>query len=75
MTYEFKTSAKDLANAILSEPEGQTCGWCQGPNTFADDCGFFYITPRAGDTRPTCRECYDGPEGDLHRHRYGVGER
>jgi hypothetical protein len=51
------------------------CGWCRIRPTMHDDCGFWFITPRADDGRPCCHHCYEGPLGELHRARYGVGER
>jgi hypothetical protein len=65
----------DLEKAREEDPEGVTCGWCGRENDFADDCGFFWITPTGDDSRPACRECYEGEPGRLHVARYGQGER
>ena len=67
---------KKYLEAIMErEPEGATCGWCGGTNTFCDDIGWIWITPRGDDTRVCCESCWWGPHGDAHRARYGVGDR
>lgn len=65
----------DLANALLECPEGGTCTFCGGPNTFADDCGFYYIHPNGKQGGFACESCWDGEPGRKHRERYGAGER
>jgi len=51
------------------------CGWCRIRPTMHDDVGFWFITPQGNGSRPCCAHCWTGPLGDLHRARYGVGER
>ena len=64
-----------LTEAFKEQPEGIKRGWCGGLNDFADDCGWYAITPTGNDTRICCRECYKGPLGKAHIERYGLGER
>jgi len=66
---------RDYVRAVREEPKGVLCGWCRRPNFFADDCGFFCITPEGDDTRVTCEHCFRGPLGQAHVARYGMGER
>jgi len=67
----------DLERARLDGPTGATCGFCKGVNTFVDDIGFWYISEKdiKGPARACCKDCYDGPIGDRHIERYGLGER
>ena len=69
------TRAREYVAAALDHPQGMLCGWCNRPNTFFDDCGFFCITPVSDDTRVTCERCYRGPLGEAHIARYGLGDR
>lgn len=67
-----------LALAIIADPNGNVCAFCQGPNKFADDCGFFYCHPLGGMNGyngATCERCFKGEIGEMHQARYGVGER
>ena len=67
----------DLSNALLDDPNGATCTFCGGSNSFVDDCGFFYCWPygTGGQNGPTCETCYDGEIGQKHIALYGLGER
>lgn len=78
---------KFLKDAIASDPEGAICFWCKQPNTFCDDIGWFYIEPygkayaheenrrKGNHCKPACQVCHDGPLGDMHRAKYGIGDR
>lgn len=59
-------------------PEGENCNFCGKENDLADDCGWFYLSP-GENFQPhrgfCCRKCYNGPVGESHRKRFGVGER
>jgi len=75
----------ELANALIEEPLGGVCGFCNGPNTFADDCGFFYLVPLNYlelkekkveiKSLPCCEPCYFGEAGKNHVKIFGLGER
>tara|TARA_Y100000310_G_C20528152_1_gene737111 strand:+ start:856 stop:1095 length:240 start_codon:yes stop_codon:yes gene_type:complete len=69
-----------ITEAKRDDPTGNFCAWCGKPNDNADDCGWWYITPfRTGQLADigaaACNECHDGPLGDSHRKRFGVGDR
>ena len=51
------------------------CRWCWLRPAAADDIGFWFISPHGEDQRPACQRCLHGTRGDLHRARWGVGER
>jgi hypothetical protein len=68
-------SFSEWAAAVIEDPEGGTCGWCGAPNFWCDDCGFFYCNPVGNDRRPTCKACYNGPVGQAHDKRWGMGDR
>lgn len=63
--------------ARIDDPHGSICGFCGDDNDFADDCGWFYISPGGLQTksRSCCKACWDAKPGMDHRARYGVGER
>lgn len=75
-----------LRQALNEYPNDGTCHFCNGPNTFVDDVGFFYIVdPREPETRdeigcltnkiyPACKSCYDAHSWKHHKI-YGLGER
>lgn len=67
----------DLANALRDDPAGAICAFCGGPNTFVDDCGFWYCWPEGpkGRNGATCETCFDGKIGQAHQAIFGVGER
>jgi hypothetical protein len=66
----------EWAMAVLDNPEGATCHFCDSPNLFADDCGFFYIDPEhTHDMQPVCEPCFRGEPGRKHVDYYGMGER
>lgn len=81
---------KYVEAAKLEDPAGATCGWCNQPNTFADDNGWFMANPlawrrhQAGerwdfgkepkDFRYTCRACWF-TVGAEHEAFYGVSDR
>lgn len=76
----------ELEEAIASDPSGAVCHFCGKENTFADDCGFFYILdpsePLVYDSKgfvesekhPACDLCYC-KNSYLSRKIYGTGER
>jgi hypothetical protein len=68
---------RQLAMAHTDDPKGGICSFCSKPNDFADDCGFFYISPTSSITsQPCCRRCwFHRRPGKLHIARYGLGER
>ena len=70
---------KWLEQALEYEPEGKICFFCNKENDFADDCGFFYVTPDGPDApsanKPCCKACWDGDPGNKHVARYGLGSR
>lgn len=67
------------------DPLGSLCSFCEGPNTFADDCGWFYINPfpinykdwekeyREGGF--CCEKCWNSWIGRAHVSKFGLGER
>lgn len=74
----------DVERAKISDPDGVICGFCGAENDWADDCGWFYlesyltifpdiVVPDV--LLPSCRECFYGEVGQMHRDKYGVGER
>lgn len=71
----MRTNIDYLAQAIEDDPAGATCAFCGEINSFADDCGWFYIKPSANLEGFTCEECFRGPLGEAHQQRYGVGDR
>ena len=78
LAWTLRRKAYDLRYYVAAArdmPSGMLCGWCHRPNFFADDCGWFCITPTDNDTRVTCERCYRGPLGEKHIARYGLGER
>lgn len=66
---------KDLITARTAEPEGTVCHYCGKENDFADDIGFFYISPTDDNRGACCKSCWDGPFGKEHVRRYGLGDR
>ena len=61
----------------LSECDDFQCAFCLGMNTFADDCGFFYLYPlgKDGYHGVCCKDCYLGEIGEMHIALHGLGER
>jgi hypothetical protein len=45
------------------------------PNFFADDCGWFHISPTDKEDKACCEKCFRGPLGQKHQERWGVGDR
>jgi hypothetical protein len=77
---------KELAEALSADPSGGICGFCGGPNTFVDDCGFFGVMPlhyyESSEAErekikmlPCCEACFDGEPGKKHQGYFGVGDR
>ncbi len=64
-----------LEQAYKEDPVGRVCGFCGRKNNFADDCGYFYLFHTHKEGIPTCEQCHTGKPGQLHRKRFGVGER
>lgn len=64
-----------LSDAQRNMPEGKICHFCGKENDFADDCGWFFISPTDDNRGCCCRACYHGEPGQRHIARYGVGER
>ena len=68
--------SRHLIDAVRANPEDVICGFCGGPNTSVDDCGFWYLDPLGtGTSKPACETCHNGLPGDMHVERYGLGER
>lgn len=77
---------KDVARAKEDDPDGAVCGFCGGPNDFADDIGWWYVVDvRKGEKRkpngtldnpllPCCGKCFLAYH-PIHQKYYGVGER
>ncbi len=67
---------KDLEIAYVEQPEGRFCGFCGNQNRWADDCGFWYLSPDEEHKHlPACEDCYRGEPGIKHRLNHGIGER
>ena len=65
-----------LQDAFEDEEGGRFCGFCKKLNDFADDLGYWYISPTPEESNiPCCKECYDGDKGKQHIKRYGLGDR
>ena len=46
-----------VVRAIMDRPEGTICGICTGPNTYADDMGWFYVEHN-GQQAIACQGCW-----------------
>ena len=74
-----------LNQALHSDPNGGTCGFCGGTNKNVDDCGFWYLVPlnykqlktesKEIKSLPACDACHRGEPGKNHVELFGLGER
>lgn len=56
---KFCYELKCYLTALLEHPRGVFCGWCNRPNFFFDDCGWFMK-----DHRAACQKCHGPLTGD-----------
>ena len=66
----------DLENAYKNEPEGRICGYCNKPNDWADDIGYWYVVSKdnLNESKSACESCFY-IHIPFHQQKYGVGDR